>query len=48
LARENFLATVEAEPFEPLTFSPAGLGVYQLGNNGTAAELLKAWPLTDS
>ena len=33
----------EAEPFEALAFSPAGLSVYQLGNNGTAAKPLKRW-----
>jgi hypothetical protein len=25
------------------TFSPAGISVYQLGNNGTAAKHLKSW-----
>jgi hypothetical protein len=45
LAKEDFLATVEAEPFEPLTFAPAGLSIYQLGNNGTAAKHLKSWTI---
>jgi hypothetical protein len=25
---------------------PTSISVYHLGNNGTARELLKAWPLT--
>jgi hypothetical protein len=37
------LTKIEAEPFDPLTFSPAGFSVYQLGNNGTAAKRLKSW-----
>jgi hypothetical protein len=28
---------------DPLTFLPAGISVYQLGNNGTAARHLKDW-----
>lgn len=40
LATDADLAGIEAAPFEPLTFSPAGLSIYQLGNNGTAAKLL--------
>ena len=43
LATLDDLKTIEAEPFEPLTFSPAGISVYQLGNNGTAAKHLKSW-----
>ena len=43
LAKLDDLATIEAETFEPLTFSPAGISVYQLGNNGTAARHLKSW-----
>ena len=34
-----------AEPFEPFTFSPAGAGVYQLGQFGTAARKLHGWDL---
>ncbi|MEV7585651.1 hypothetical protein ACIRUY_22340 [Streptomyces erythrochromogenes] len=37
------LATIEAEPLEPLTFSASGISIYQLGNNGTAARALKTW-----
>lgn len=43
LAKLTDLATIEAEAFDPLTFGPAGFSVYQLGNNGTAAKLLKDW-----
>jgi len=43
LATLDELKAIEAEPFEPLTFSPAGISVYQLGNNGTAAKHLKSW-----
>ncbi|MFG2309107.1 hypothetical protein ACGFS9_10615 [Streptomyces sp. NPDC048566] len=37
------LASIEAEPFEALTFSGRGISVYHLGNNGTAARPLKSW-----
>lgn len=43
LATLGDLATIEAEPFDTFTFSPAGLSVYQLGNNGTAAKHLTSW-----
>ena len=43
LATLDDLSTIEAETFEPLTFRPAGVSVYQLGNNGTAAKRLKHW-----
>jgi hypothetical protein len=43
LAKLDDLAKIEAEPFDTFTFSPAGLGVYHLGNNGTAAKQLKSW-----
>jgi hypothetical protein len=33
------------EPFENVTFSPAGAAVYQLGPFGTAAKKLKEWDL---
>jgi len=42
LAKLDDLEQIEAEPFEELTFSPAGMSVYQLGNNGTAAKHLKS------
>jgi hypothetical protein len=31
------------EQFEPFTFSPVGVSVYQLGNFGTACKKLKSW-----
>jgi hypothetical protein len=34
LATLTDLKSFEAEPFDPLTFSPAGVSIYQLGNNG--------------
>ena len=43
LATLDDLATIEADTFQPLTFSPGGLSIYQLGNNGTAAKRLKNW-----
>jgi len=43
LATLDDLTAIEAETFEPLTFRPAGVSVYQLGNNGTAAKRLKNW-----
>ena len=45
LAKLDALEDIEAEPFEELTFSPAGISVYQLGNNGTAAKPLKSWTI---
>ena len=42
------LKVIEAEPFDAITVHPAGVAVYHLGNNGTARELLKAWPVTNS
>jgi hypothetical protein len=43
LATLDDLTAIEAETFEPVTFLPAGVSVYQLGNNGTAAKRLKNW-----
>jgi hypothetical protein len=45
LAKLDALEQIEAEPFEQLAFSPAGISVYQLGNNGTAAKHLKSWTI---
>ncbi len=36
LAIEAYLKKMLDEPFDVFTFSPAGVSVYQLGNNGTA------------
>jgi hypothetical protein len=40
------LKQMQAEPFDAFDVHPVSLAVYQLGNNGTARTLLKAWPLT--
>ena len=40
---QDFLNKMLAEPFEPFTFSPAGLSVYQLGSFGTAQKKLGSW-----
>jgi hypothetical protein len=45
-AKFEDLAVIEAEPFDAFAVRPAGVAVYHLGNNGTARELLKAWPVT--
>jgi hypothetical protein len=47
-ARFDDLKTIEAEPFDAFTIRPAGVAVYHLGNNGTAREQLRAWPVTSS
>jgi hypothetical protein len=36
---------MNAEPFEPFAFSPAGAAVYQLGPFGTAAKELHQFDL---
>jgi hypothetical protein len=41
----ELILTIEAEPFDAFAVHPAGVAVYQLGNNGTARKLLKAWPV---
>lgn len=43
LAKLGDLSRIEAEPFDTFTFAASGMGVYQLGNNGTAAKPLKNW-----
>jgi hypothetical protein len=45
-AKFEDLKVIEAEPFEPSPVHAAGVAVYHLGNNGTARELLKGWPVT--
>jgi len=45
VAPKAYLDQMLAEPFEPFTFSPAGVAVYQLGPFGTAAKKLKEWDL---
>lgn len=43
IAKIDDLTALEAEPFDRLTFSAGAIGIYQLGNNGTAARKLKSW-----
>ena len=45
LAPREYLDKMLAEPFEPFTFSPAGVAVYHLGQFGTAAKELKEFDL---
>jgi hypothetical protein len=44
-APRTHLDKMLAEPFQPFTFTPAGVAAYQLGPFGTAAKKLKAWHL---
>ncbi len=46
LATEDFLKKMLDEKFESFTFSPVGVSVCHLGNNGTARQKLKGWDLT--
>lgn len=43
VAPRAYLDAMLAEPFDSFAFSPAGAAVYQLGQFGTAAKLLKEW-----
>jgi hypothetical protein len=45
VATEAFVKQMKAEPFEAITFKPAGVAIYQLGNFGTASKKLKEWDL---
>jgi 2'-5' RNA ligase superfamily len=45
VATEAFVKQLQAEPFETVTFHPAGVAIYQLGNFGTASKKLKEWDL---
>ncbi|MDR0184677.1 2'-5' RNA ligase family protein [Lysobacter arvi] len=47
-ARAAFLRDLEAAPFEPFAFPPVAVGVYQLGNHGTARRAIWRWPVTMS
>ncbi|GAA3971871.1 hypothetical protein [Gordonia caeni] len=40
------LTTLEAEPFQPFVFHPAGVAAYHLGDNGTARTELYRWSLS--
>jgi hypothetical protein len=46
VAKFDDLKIIEAEPFDAFPVHPASVSVYHLGNNGTARELLKTWPVT--
>jgi hypothetical protein len=37
------LAKLKAEPFQPISFHPAEIAIYQLGNVGTAQRKLAGW-----
>jgi haloacid dehalogenase-like hydrolase len=43
VATRDYLDKMLQEPFESFSFSPAGAGVYQLGQYGTAAKKLQEW-----
>ena len=43
LAPLAFLEQIEQQPFDAFDFHPAGIAIYQLGNNGTARRELKSW-----
>lgn len=43
MAMLDDLASFEAEPFEPLTFTADAVSIYQLGENGAAARRLRTW-----
>jgi len=43
VASQDYLKKMLAEPFEPFTFSPAGVAVYHLGTFGTAQKKLRSW-----
>ena len=45
VAPTGYLNGMMAEDFEPFTFWPAGVAIYQLGPFGTAARKLKGWDL---
>ncbi len=42
---ERFVAGLIARPFEVVAFSPRAIGVYRLGNLGTARQALRRWRL---
>ncbi len=46
LAKLDFLADLEACPFDVFEFQPAGFAIFQLGNNGTAQRELIRWDVT--
>ena len=40
------LKAIEAAAFDAFDVHPASVAVFHLGNNGTARQLLKSWPLS--
>ena len=46
MATVEDLKAMQAETFDEFDVHPAGLAVYQLGNNGTARAELRAWPMS--
>jgi hypothetical protein len=40
VAHEAFVKQLKAEPFHAFNFKPDGVGIYQLGNFGTASKQL--------
>ena len=44
-ARAALLRELEATPFTAFAFTPVALGVYQLGNHGTARRAIWRWPV---
>ena len=45
VATEAFVKDLKAQPFDAVSFNPAGVAIYQLGNFGTAPKKLKEWEL---
>ncbi|MHA7777225.1 hypothetical protein [Roseibium sp. M-1] len=43
LAPLDYLDRIESQPFDGFGFHPEGVGIYHLGNNGTARTKLKSW-----
>jgi hypothetical protein len=46
VAKFDSLKVIEAAPFDAFAVHPKSVSVYHLGNNGTARQLLKSWPVT--
>jgi len=45
VATEAFVKDLKAQPFDAVSFHPAGVAIYQMGNFGTASKKLKEWEL---
>lgn len=48
LAPLDYLASLEADPFDGFAFLPIVFAVFKLGNNGTAQEMIHRWEATGS